>query len=151
MGSRRRPSKTPSVASGARRDAARLAALTFFFDYQMGRYVVADALRAAGVRVEVHIDHFPMNAPDIEWIPLVAQRDWVLITKDQHIHRNMLERETYRDAGLRGFVLTGDNMSGADQATLLMRCLPGMVRRVAGRPGPLLFAVSRYGIFSKLI
>lgn len=117
----------------------------------MGRYVVADALRAAGVSVEVHIDHFPMNAPDTEWIPPVAQRDWVLITKDQHIHRNMLEREAYRDAGLRGFVLTGDNMNGADQATLLVRCLPGMARRVAGRPGPLLFAVSRYGTFSRLI
>lgn len=149
--SRRRPSKTPSVASGARRDAARLAALTFFLDYQIGRHVVADALRTAGARVEVHIDHFPMNAPDTEWIPHVAARDWVLITKDQHIHRNMLERETYRDAGLRGFVVTGDNMSGRDLAVLLVRCLNGMARRAAGRPGPLLFAISRYGTFGKLI
>ncbi len=149
--SRRRPSKTPSVASGARRDAARLAALTFFLDYQIGRHVVADALRAAGAHVEVHIDHFPMNAPDTEWIPQVAARDWVLITKDQHIHRNMLERETYRDAGLRGFVATGDNMSGPDLAALLVRCLPAMMRRVARQPGPLLFAISRYGVFSRLI
>ncbi|MDP1537188.1 MAG: hypothetical protein Q8L95_08405 [Burkholderiales bacterium] len=151
MGSRRRRSKTPSVASGARRDAARLAALTFFLDYQIGRYVVAEVLRAASARVEVHIDHFPMSAPDTEWIPPVAEREWVLITKDQHIHRNMLERETYRDAGLRGFVVTGDNMSGPDLAALLVRCLPGMARRAAGRSGPLLFAISRYGTFSKLI
>lgn len=149
--SRRRPSKTPSVASGARRDAARLAALTFFLDYQIGRHVVADALRAAGARVEVHIDHFPMNAPDIEWIPQVAAREWVLITKDQHIRRNMLEREAYRESQLRGFVATGDNMSGPDLAALLVRCLNGMSRRAAGRPGPLLFAISRYGTFSKLI
>ena len=74
MGSRRRPSKTPSVASGARRDAARLAALTFFLDYQIGRYVVADALRTAGAHVEVHIDHFAQNTPDTDWIPQVAQR-----------------------------------------------------------------------------
>jgi len=149
--SRRRPSKTPSVASGARRDAARLAALTFFLDYQIGRHVVADALRAAGARVEVHIDHFPMDAPDTDWIPQVAAREWVLITKDQHIRRNLLERKAYRDAGLRGFVATGDNMSGPDLAVLLVRCLPGMVRRAAGRPGPLLFAITRYGTFSKLI
>lgn len=149
--SRRRPSKTPSVASVARRDAARLAALKFFLDYQIGRHVVADALRAAGASVEVHIDHFPMNAPDTEWIPQVASREWVLITKDQHIHRNLLERETYRDEGLRGFVATGDNMNGHDLAALLVRCLPGMTRRATGRPGPLLFAISRYGTFSKLI
>jgi len=34
---------------------------------------------------------------------------------------------------------------------LLVRCLPGMVRRVAGRPGPLLFTISRGGVFAKLI
>lgn len=56
----------PSAASFSRRDSGRLASLTFFLDYQMGRYVVAEALRAAGARVEVHIDHFPQNAPDTE-------------------------------------------------------------------------------------
>jgi len=53
---------------------------------------VADALRAAGARVEVHIEHFEQNAPDTEWIPEVGRREWVLITKDQNIRRNPLER-----------------------------------------------------------
>lgn len=74
MASRRRRSRTPSDASAARRDAARLASLTFFLDFQIGRYVVADALRAAGAQVEVHIDHFPQAAPDTEWIPEVGRR-----------------------------------------------------------------------------
>jgi hypothetical protein len=98
--------KTPSAASVAQRDAARLASLTFFLDYQIGRYVVADALRAAGAQVAVHIEHFAQNALDTEWIPRVAERGWVLITKDQHIRRNIVERETYRDARLRGYVVT---------------------------------------------
>ncbi len=149
--SRRRPSKTLSVASGARRDAARLAALTFFLDYQIGRHVVADALRAAGARVEVHIDHFAQNAPDTDWIPAIAQHEWVLITKDQNIRRNLLERAAYEEAQLRGFVVTGKDMNGSELASLLVRCLPGMVRRAAGRPGPLLFAISRGGMFGKLI
>jgi hypothetical protein len=38
--------------------------LSNFLDYQFGRYVAADALRAAGARVEVHIDHFAQSAPD---------------------------------------------------------------------------------------
>lgn len=151
MGSRRRPSQTPSVASAARRDAGRLASLTFFLDYQIGRHVVADALRAAGAKVEVHIDHFAQNAPDIDWIPQVAQRGWVLVTKDQNIHRNLLERAAYEEAQLRGFVVTGKDMSGPELASLLVRCLPGMVRRAAGRPGPLLFVISRGGTFDKLI
>lgn len=151
MESRRRPSQTPSVASAARRDAGRLASLTFFLDYQIGRYVVADALRTAGAHVEVHIDHFAQNTPDTDWIPQVAQRGWVLITKDQNIRRNLLERAAYEEAKLRGFVVTGKDLNGPELAKLLVRCLPGMVRRAAGRPGPLLFAISRGGTFDKLI
>ena len=141
----------PSAASHARRDAGRLASLTFFLDYQIGRYVVADALRAAGAQVQVHIDHFAQSAPDIEWIPEVGRRNWVLITKDQYIRRNPRERAAYQSAKLRGFVVTGVDMDGADLAQLLVRRLPGMVRRAAGRPGPLLFTISGGGVFRKLI
>ena len=141
----------PSAANPVRRDAERLASLTFFLDYQIGRYVVADALRTAGARVEAHIDHFAQSAPDIEWIPEVGRRGWVLITKDQNIRRHPLERVAYESAGLRGFVVTGKDMAGADLAALLVRCLPGMARRAAGRTGPLLFTISAGGVFSKLI
>ncbi|OGA14161.1 MAG: hypothetical protein A3H32_17970 [Betaproteobacteria bacterium RIFCSPLOWO2_02_FULL_63_19] len=36
----------PSAANAAQREAKRLVSLTFFLDHQIGRYVVADALRA---------------------------------------------------------------------------------------------------------
>lgn len=83
------------------RTAARLKSVTLFLDYQIGRYVVAKALRAAGASVEVHIDHFAQDAPDTEWIPEVGRRDWVLIIKDQNIRRNALERDAYVAAKLR--------------------------------------------------
>ena len=149
--SRRKRSRTRSAANPARRDRERLASLTFFLDYQIGRHIVADALRAAGATVEVHIDHFPQDASDVEWIPEVGQRGWVLITKDQHIRRNPLERAAYQAAALRGFIVTGKDMAGPELATLLVQCLPGMVRRAAGRPGPSLFTLSRGGAFSKLL
>lgn len=142
----------PSAANFlSRRDAERLASLTFFLDYQIGRYTVADALRRAGARVEVHIDHFNQAAPDTEWIPEVGRRGWVLITRDKNIRRNPLERAAYEKAKLRGFVLTGEEMGGEEMAGLLVSCLGGMIRRTADRPGPLLFTISRNGVFAKLI
>ena len=141
----------PSAANLSQRDQERLRSLTFFLDYQIGRYVVADALRAAGAFVEVHIDHFSQSAPDLEWIPDIGKRDWVLITRDANIRRNPLERAAYEEAGLRGFVVTGKNIGGPELAGLLVRSLQGMVNRAAGRPGPLLFTISRTGIFTKLI
>lgn len=141
----------PSAANYLRREAERLASLTFFLDYQIGRYVVAEALRRAGARVEVHIDHFAQDAPDLEWIPEVGQRSWVLITKDENIRRNPRERAAYEEAELRGFIVMGGDMSGGDLAELLVARLPGMVRRVANRRGPLLFTISRGGTFTKLL
>lgn len=123
----------------------------FFSTIRSGRYIVAERLRAAGATVEVHLDHFAGDAPDTEWIPEVARRGWVLITKDKNIRRNPLERAAYEQAGLRGFVATGGDLSGKDLGELLVRCLDGMTRRAHKRPGPLLFAISRNGIFSKLI
>ena len=140
----------PSGANLSQREAQRLASLTFFLDYQIGRYVVAEALRAAGATVQVHIDHFDQAALDVEWIPEIGSRDWVLITKDAHIRRNPRERAAYLEAGLRGFVVTGKDMAGKHLAALLVRSLSGMVRRAAGRRGPLLFKISRGGTFKKL-
>lgn len=140
----------PSGASAARRDAGRLGSLTFFLDHQIGRYQVAELLRAAAANVEVHLDHFAGDAPDTHWIPEVARRGWVLITKDQNIRRNPLERAAYHAAKLRGFVSTGDNMNAKELGELLVRCLPGMVRRTAGKPGPSLFTISRGGTFTRV-
>ncbi len=151
MASRRKRSKTRSGASHELRDEQRLASITFFLDYQIGRFVVAEALRSAGAAVEVHIDHFPPAAPDTDWIPEVGRRNWVLITKDQNIRRNPLERAAYEAAGLRGFVVTAGELTGPELAALLVQCLPGMVRRVHGRTGPALFAISRAGVFAKLL
>ncbi|MGQ0511912.1 MAG: hypothetical protein ACT4P9_15015 [Betaproteobacteria bacterium] len=142
----------PSGASSAeRRRAERLAATTFFLDHQIGRHVVADLLRAAGANVEVHLDNFKGDAPDTEWIPQVAHRGWVLITKDKNIRRNPLERAAYEQAGLRGFVATGGGLPGRELGDLLVRCLDGMLRRVHKRPGPLMFAISGNGVFSRVI
>jgi len=141
----------PSGASAAQREAARLSSLTFFLDHQIGRFQVAELLRLAGANVQVHLDHFRGDTPDLEWIPAVAHRNWVLITKDQNIRRNPLERAAYEVAALRGFVVTGKDMNATELGELLVHCLPGMVRRAAGRPGPLLFTISRDGIFRKLI
>src|ERR1041385_6076291 len=141
----------PSGASAASRDAARLASLTFFLDHQIGRFQVAAALRAIGARVEVHLDHFAGNTPDAQWIPEIGRRDWVLITKDQNIRRNPLERAAYESAKLRGFIVTAKDMTGEQLGQLLAQCLHGMVRRTAGWPGPLLFTISRTGVFTKLL
>jgi hypothetical protein len=40
---------------------------TFFLDRSLGKNLVAEALRTAGVQVEVHDDHFAPDAKDEDW------------------------------------------------------------------------------------
>jgi hypothetical protein len=80
-----------------------------------------------------------------------ARRSWILISKDQNIRRNRVEREVYEAAALRGFIVTGKDMSGKELAELLVACLPRMVRKMTGRTGPSLYTISRSGVFAELI
>ena len=69
---------------------------------------------------------------------------------DRQIRRNPIERAAYQAAGVRGFIVTGKDMSGKELAELLVACLPRMVRKVSGRTGPLLYTISRTGTFTDL-
>jgi hypothetical protein len=46
---------------------------------------VPDALRALGHRCELHDDHFPPATEDAAWLEAVADRQWVVLTKDEGI------------------------------------------------------------------
>lgn len=98
MASHRKRSRTRSGASVAQRDAERLRSLTFFLDRQLGRYTVADALRTAGAQVKIQDDHFAQNTADSVWLAAVGANDWVVISKDENIRRNPLERQAYADS-----------------------------------------------------
>ena len=106
--------------------------LVFFLDRSLGKHKVAAALREASVRVEIHDDHFPPNAKDSDWLPVVGERGWVVLTKDDRIRYRRHEREALLDAGVRAFVLTNRNLTGDDMATLFAEALP-KIRKLASK------------------
>ncbi|OLE61782.1 MAG: hypothetical protein AUI36_11230 [Cyanobacteria bacterium 13_1_40CM_2_61_4] len=114
---------------------------TFFVDRDLGRKIVPQALRDAGAQVEIHDDHFPQGALDAEWLPEVGRRGWVLVTKDREIRYRAAEREALLNAGVRAFVLRTRGLSGPDNAQILVRALPRMVRFCIGNPPPFIAAV----------
>jgi PIN like domain len=151
MVDRAQKSKKSSVASfRSRRDADRLAALTFFIDRSLGRYVVASELKKAGAIVEVHDDHFAPNTPDVEWLRSVGDKEWVVLSKDEAIRRNRNERETIRAAGVKAFFLTQQGLNGMEMAAVFARALPGMVMRAAREKGSFVFTISTTGVFSRV-
>jgi len=120
----------------------------FFIDRSLGRKQVAQALREAGATVEVHDDHFPQATPDVDWLAEVGRRGWVVLSKDERIRRNRIERAALEAARVRAFFLTQQAITGQEMAELFSNALPGMTRRAVSEPAPFIFTISRSGKFS---
>ena len=120
----------------------------FFIDRSLGRKQVAQALREAGATVEVHDDHFPQATPDVDWLAEVGRRGWVVLSKDERILRNRIERTALEAARVRAFFLTQQDITGQEMAELFSNALPGMTRRAVSEPAPFIFTISRSGKFS---
>ena len=76
---------------------------------------MATVLRAAGLHVEVHDDHFRQDALDPEWLTDVGERNWIVVTRDERIRYNVAEKQAMRRAKVRAFVL-------AAQAICVQKC-----------------------------
>ena len=84
--------------------------ITFFIDWSIGQRAVPEALRSVGATVETHLDHFPPETPDVEWLTEVSQRGWVVLTKDTKIRSRPLEVQAIASAGGKVFILVSGNL-----------------------------------------
>jgi len=115
----------------------------FFVDRSLGRKAVAERLRAAGARVEIHDDHLPQGARDEEWLAYVGERNWVALTQDARIRYHELEFKALLRAKVRAFVLTAKGLRGEENAAIIVNALPAMVRFLTKHPGPFVARIAR--------
>jgi predicted nuclease of predicted toxin-antitoxin system len=118
---------------------------TFYVDRCLGK-AVATALRNAGATVEVHDDHFAQDATDEAWIPDVAARSWIILTKDKNIRRRPSEREAVLLGSARVFTLCSGNMRGVEMAALFVAHLDQMEAVADGLQPPFVAVVGHDGI-----
>lgn len=78
----------------------------FFTDRDLGRQFPL-ILREADLSVEPHDNHFPQVTADVDWLSVVGERGWVVLTHDRRIRYTRAERDILMRAGVRLFVLIG--------------------------------------------
>src|ERR1700761_3033300 len=92
----------------------------FFIDRSLGRRIVPDALRAAGVTVhtmaDVYGEEIGQGLRDETWLLDAGRRGWGVLMKDDAIRRRPAEREALVEGGVRAFCLTNAQLRGEDQA-----------------------------------
>lgn len=89
----------------------------------------------------------PITSPstlDRDWIPEVARRGWLIITRDSHIRDHRAEIEAMREHRAKMVTLASEEAQGTwNQLEVLMCQWRAIAERVVDEPGPFIYRASR--------
>jgi hypothetical protein len=119
--------------------------IIFFIDRCLGKHPIVEKLRATGIAVETHDNHFPQNTSDADWIPKVGEWGWIILTKDKRIARNTLERQAVARAKIRMFTLGSKKLTGAETAIVFQKALEPMLKFIEKNDAPFIAKVNGDG------
>jgi hypothetical protein len=114
----------------------------FFADRNLGREFPL-RLRAAGLTVHMHDEHFAQDADDDEWAPAVSERGWIGLSRDRRIRSTVVEYDAVMFAGGRLVVMTGRSMKTDLLARNFINTLPRIERLVNETPAPFIAMLYR--------
>jgi predicted nuclease of predicted toxin-antitoxin system len=115
----------------------------FYVDRNLGRYDFPDHLRDNGLIAHAHDDLFPQSAPDEEWIPIVAERGWIILSEDKDIMRTPLELAAVMLSGAQFFCLVGKNATASELARNFVNTLPKISDFINNNAPPYIVKVYR--------
>lgn len=78
----------------------------YFTDRDLGRKF-PDILRAAGLQVERHADHFRHDTPDEVWLREIGRKGWIAVTHDGRIRYKPNEKRAVIDSSVALLVVVG--------------------------------------------
>jgi hypothetical protein len=116
----------------------------YFVDRDLG-HQFPQALRAAGLRVERHDDHFAPLTSDEEWLSLIGQRKWIAITRDARIRYSPLALQVLMESDVRLFVMVG-KLTATESPAVFMRWRPRVEALVHQEAEAFIAKVRRDGV-----
>ncbi len=115
--------------------------VVFFTDRDLGLQF-PDILRAAGLRVERHADHFAPDCPDEEWLEAVGGRGWVAVTHDARIRHKPNELAAVTESHIGLLVVVG-KVPHAELARSFVATSRRILRFLASHERPFIAKVYR--------
>jgi hypothetical protein len=96
----------------------------YFTDRDLGKQF-GEILKAGGLTVERHSDHFGHDTPDDVWLAEVGRRGWIALTHDKRIRYKPNERNAVIRHGVGLLVIVG-TAPFADLARAFLATLPSV-------------------------
>ncbi|MBX3294886.1 MAG: hypothetical protein KF762_04180 [Acidobacteria bacterium] len=138
-------SKSKKLSSTKERYRKQLEETVFFVDRSSGRYELSDGLRELGLNVERHDDHFAPDTIDPDWIAACAKKNWIIISSDLNIKRNLLERLAILNSNLGAFFFTSAQITSEEQIKLFQKAIPKIARILVTQPRPFIARINKQG------
>ncbi|MBI3703558.1 MAG: hypothetical protein HY244_06880 [Rhizobiales bacterium] len=113
----------------------------YFTDRDLGKQFGA-ILRAGGLVVERHIDHFAPDTPDDVWLAEVGRRGWIALTHDRRIRYKPNERDAVMRYSVGLLVIVGA-APFADLARAFLATLPSIEHFLEHQKPPFIAKVYR--------
>lgn len=118
----------------------------FFLDRCTNSKVLATTLTLVGVAFERHSDHFDDDVDDAEWLRVVGEKGWVVLTNDKRIRYRQIERDALLASGVKAFVLTVGNLTSEAAAELWKSQLIKIERIASSTRLPFIAHVTRSAV-----
>ena len=118
--------------------------VVFFTDECLGRRVPR-RLQEAGLTVQLYLDSFKPAVPDIDWLPVVSQADWVVLTKDEMIGRRVSEQAVIAQCNARVFVMASTGINTQVVAEGFIKASSAMTRLATTHEAPFIAKVYKSG------
>lgn len=121
--------------------------LVYYLDANLDGPDLVASLRAGGMTCEAHRNHFQSDAEDVEWIPAIAARGWVIVTRDFAIQRRAAERDAWTRAEATVVMLRGEKLSAGAMAKMLLGAHAGgkMDNYITKRVAPMILYLNVAG------
>ena len=147
MTARRSTSRKQFDASGQTQPSSTV----FFIDRCLGNHDVPQALRNAGMLVEIHSDHFDQDTADAVWIKEVGKRGWAIITKDRQVTSRQIEVVALLHSGQPTFVLTSRNVTSTENIKSILAAKDEMLGCIRTITPPFVATISAAGALSVIL
>lgn len=122
--------------------------MIFYFDRNLG-ITIPKALQSLDLPVEIHYhqEEFPQeqDKPDDEWLPMVGDRDWVVISQDYKYHLLPNELTALKQHNVGVFYLWGAEAKKWDIMRLFARAYDKIVATATVTPKPFVYWVRQDG------
>lgn len=86
---------------------------------------------------------FRHNTEDAEWLAVVGEKKWIVLTRDAMIGRRLLELDALLAAGTRVFVVVSKEFTDEASANIVIAALPKILDMIAANNFPFIAKIYR--------